>query len=101
MPKYDIYRDPRGTENLLVNVQADVLDTLDTRMAIPLLPESKTKKEFVRQLNPIFEIAGRRYVLATQYMLAVPPGALREKVGNAREQADVITAAIDFLHQGF
>lgn len=100
MPKYDVYRDPRGTENLLLNVQTDVLDTLETRMAIPLLPDLPTRK-LVRQLNPIFEIAGRRYVLATQHMLAVPAGALRESVGNVREQADAITAAIDFLHQGF
>ena len=100
MPKYDVYRDPRGTQNLLLNVQADVLDTLETRMAIPLLPE-KAATKLVRQLNPIFEITGKRYVLATQHMLAVPAGALRDNVGNVKDHYDAITAAIDFLHQGF
>jgi toxin CcdB len=101
MPKYDVYRDPRGTQNLLLNVQADILDTLETRMAIPLLPEKATKTKLVKKLNPIFEIAGKRYVLATQHMLAVPAAALRDNVGNVRDHSDAVTAAIDFLHQGF
>lgn len=101
MPKYDVYRDPRGTENLLLNIQADLLDTLETRMTIPLLPEKATRVKLVRQLNPIFDIAGKRYVLATQHMLAAPANALRDNVGNVRDHADAITGAIDFLHQSF
>jgi hypothetical protein len=31
----------------------------------------------------------------------VPVSALRERVGNIRNHRDEITAAIDFLHQGF
>ena len=100
MAKHDVYRDPRGTENLLLCVQADVLDTLETRMTIPLLPD-ESKRKLIKKLNPIFEIAGKRYVLSTQYMLAVPVGALRERIGNLGNHRDEITAAIDFLHQGF
>jgi hypothetical protein len=31
----------------------------------------------------------------------VPVGALRERIGNLGNHRDEITAAIDFLHQGF
>lgn len=100
MAKYDVYRDPRGTENLLVNVQSDLFDGLDTRMAIPLLPEDPHRTP-LRNLNPIFVIEERRYALYTQHMLAVPAPLLRDPVANVSDRRDEITAALDFLCQGF
>lgn len=38
MARYDVYRDPRSSDNLLVCIQSDVFEVIDTRMAIPLLP---------------------------------------------------------------
>ena len=100
MAKYDVYRDPRGTENLLLNVQSDIFDRLDTRLAIPLLPEHP-QRTALKRLNPIFAIGGRRYVAFTQLMLAVPAIALKEPLANVADRRDEITAAMDFLYQGF
>ena len=100
MAKYDVYRDVRGSDSLLVWIQADMFDPFDTRLAIPLLIERPYRTP-LNKLNPIFEISGKRYVLYTQLMLAVPAIVLRERVGNVRAHRDEITAAIDFLHQGF
>ncbi|MHB2267479.1 CcdB family protein [Aliihoeflea sp. PC F10.4] len=100
MARYDVYRDPRGTDNLLVSIQSDVFDALDTRMAIPLLPE-RADRTALKKLNPIIDIAGKRYALYTQLMLAVPVSALREKVTNISGSRDEITAALDMLFQGF
>jgi toxin CcdB len=100
MAKYDVYRDPRGSENLLVSIQADLFDQFDTRMAIPLLPEQPHITP-LKKLNPVFTIEERRYILHTQLMLAVPASALRVRVTNVEDHRDEITAALDFLCQGF
>jgi toxin CcdB len=100
MAKYDVYRDPRGSENLLVSVQSDLFDGLDTRLAIPLLPEHPNRTP-LRKLNPVLVIGERRYALYTQHILAVPASALRERVANVGDRRDDITTALDFLYQGF
>jgi len=100
MAKYDVYRDPRGSENLLVCIQADLFDQFDTRMAIPLLPEQPHIAP-LRKLSPVFTVEERRYVLHTQLMLAVPASALRVRVANVEAHRDEITAALDLLFQGF
>lgn len=100
MARYDVYRDPRGSENLLVCIQADLFDQLETRMAIPLLPE-RPRMAPLKKLNPVFTIEERRYVLHTQLMLSVPASALRARVANVEIHRDEISAALDFLFQGF
>lgn len=100
MARYDVYRDPRGSENLLVCIQADLFDQFETRMAIPLLPE-RPHMVPLKKLNPVFTIEERRYVLHTQLMLSVPASALRVRVANIATHRDEITAALDFLFSGF
>ncbi|MGE6513128.1 CcdB family protein, partial [Vreelandella aquamarina] len=46
-------------------------------------------------------IEGQDFVIATQYMAAVPKGELRSCVGNLAEQQDEISAALDMLFLGF
>ncbi|RIK84488.1 MAG: plasmid maintenance protein CcdB [Hyphomicrobiales bacterium] len=100
MARYDVYRDPRGTENLLVCIQADLFDQFETRMVIPLLPERPPMTP-LKKLNPVFTIEERRYVLHTQLTLSVPASALRVRIANIETHRDEITAALDFLFQGF
>jgi toxin CcdB len=100
MARYDVYRDPRGSDNLLVCIQSDVFEVIDTRMAIPLLPEHPHRTP-LKKLNPVIVVAGRRYVLYTQLMLSVPANVLRDRVANVAENRDEITAALDLLFQGF
>ncbi len=100
MAKYDVYSDPRGSENLLLCVQSDIFDQVDTRMAIPLLVDHPQRRP-LGKLNPIIVIDDRRYALYTQLMLSVPASALKDRVANVKNHRDEITAALDFLFQGF
>lgn len=100
MAKYDVFGDPRGTDNLLVVIQHDIFEPLDTRLAIPLLPEHPRRTP-LKRLNPVFSIGGRNYVLYTQHMLAVPKHVLKQPLANVQEKRDEITAAVDLLLQGF
>lgn len=97
MARFDLYRDG---ENFLLDVQADTLIQLNARAVVPVrLPNAAPLP--AHRLNPIFEIAGRRYVMVTQFISAVPESHLRHKDGNLTVHRDEITAALDFLLQGF
>lgn len=100
MARYDVYRDPRGSENLLLCVQSDLIEQFDTRVAVPLIPQPPLNTP-VKKLNPIFVIEDRRYVMHTQLILAVPASAFTNRIANVAEHRDEITAALDMLFQGF
>ncbi|KQS65465.1 hypothetical protein ASG39_09580 [Rhizobium sp. Leaf371] len=85
---------------LALDVQAEILAGLDTRTMIPLLPPGDLSPTFPR-LNPIVEIEGNRYVMATQFMAVVPTRDMGAFVADFRSRSDEITAALDFLFQGF
>jgi toxin CcdB len=99
MARFDVYRNPDGNGYLL-DVQADLLAHLNTRLVVPLLPSSIAPKP-AETLNPGFEIAGERLVMATQFMAAVPTSILRDPTTNLRSPRDAVVAPIDFLMQGF
>ena len=61
MARFDTYRFADG---YLLDVQADLLDGLNTRMAVPLMPLETAPKPAER-LNPLFTIEGSEYVMVT------------------------------------
>ena len=99
MAKLDVYP---GAENdtLLLDVQADLLDALNTRMVVPLVAVSKAPVP-AKRLNPVFVIDGTEYVMVTQFMAAVPRSILRKPVVSLNDRFEDITSAIDMLIQGF
>jgi toxin CcdB len=67
---------------------------------VPLrLPDAAPQP--ARRLNPVFEIDGRRYVMVTQFIAAVPAYELKWNAGDLSHHRDRITAALDMLFQGF
>ena len=99
MPKYDVFPNPSG-EGYLLDVQTDLLSDLNTRVVVPLLPQSSAPKPATR-LNPIFDFEDQPVVMVTQFMAAVPTGILKISVGKLDEEFEKITVAIDMLFQGF
>ncbi|MDP2808973.1 MAG: CcdB family protein [Rhodocyclaceae bacterium] len=99
MARFDVFRNPDG-EGYLINIQAELLDHLDTRVVIPLLPQAVAPLP-AKTLNPCFEIIGEAQIMATQFMAAIPSRILRQPVTNLHAQRDEIVAAIDLLMQGF
>lgn len=99
MARFDIFESAGGAGYLL-DVQLDLLSGLNTRVVVPLLPESSGLSP-AQRLNPVFGIDGQQVVMATQYMAAVPEGELRSRVGSLAERQDEISAALDMLFLGF
>lgn len=99
MARFDVARKPEGT-GYLVDLQADLLDHLNTRVVAPLLPLDRAPIP-AATLNPVLDIAGERVVMTTQFMAAVPAQILKSPVARIDAHRTEITAALDLLFQGF
>ncbi|NKC05188.1 CcdB family protein [Brucella haematophila] len=98
MARYDVYPNPGG--GYVLDVQADLLDELKTRIVIPLIGKTSAPLP-AKRLNPSFEIEGEDYILVTQFMAAIPISALKEPVTNLKAAHDEIVAALDMAFHGF
>jgi toxin CcdB len=99
MARFDVYTFS-GRAPLVVDVQADLLAHIGSRVIIPLLP-CTSKGEAIPRLKPTVMIGGKEYQLATTDLVAVPAVRLGTCVGNLEDQRNMIVDAIDFLLQGF
>lgn len=105
MARFDVYANPgsqAATTPYLVDVQSDLLDGLDRRMVIPL----RSVKHFPNvalpsRLTPVLKVKGLACLLETPKMAAVPRRVLKAPVLSLASEQDQITAALDFLFQGY
>lgn len=99
MARFDVYANPGGAGYLL-DVQAALLDGLNTRIVVPLMPANDAPAP-TRRLNPTFRITDKDYVMATQFLAAVPRAILKQPVTTLAEHDTEITAALDMAFFGF
>jgi toxin CcdB len=99
MARFDVYSIPDGP-GFLLDVQADLLSALNTRVVVPLLPLDLAPAPAER-LNPVFDIHGHHVSMVTQFMAAMPKSELKTHVLSLERDGLTILAAIDFLHQGW
>lgn len=102
MARFDVYEYKRSKVSLVIEVQATLLEDLNTCVVVPLLPVSKAKKEPLPRLKPILSIHNKDYILATTDIGTLERKALGPVVENVeqRYRQDIIEA-LDFLFQGF
>ena len=98
MARFDVYASPDGASYLL-DVQADLLESLNTRLVVPLLPVS-TAPSPAKRLNPVFDIRSERYVMLTQFLSAVPASILKAPVISLAQHDTEITGALDMALTG-
>jgi toxin CcdB len=99
MACFGVHKNPSGNGYLL-NLQADIHSHFVTRVVAPLLPLNDVP-DYASALNPVFEIEGAMYVMATQGMAAVPLQILKHPVMSLEHKRAEIVAALDLLFQGF
>lgn len=99
MARFDVYKNSEAGGYLL-DVQANLLSNLNTRVVVPLLPQSSAPAA-AANLNPIFNVQGKNLVMVTQFMAAVPNTLLKTPVLNLETSRNEITTALDFLFQGY
>jgi toxin CcdB len=99
MARFDVYANPDGN-GYLVDVQADLMNHLNSRLVIPLV-RSNIAPTPIKVLNPIFQIEDAAYLMLTQQMAAVSVQILKRPVLNVNNRRDEVVAAIGLLLQGF
>lgn len=83
-----------------VDVQSELLNTLNTRLVIPLTPVELLEKKAPSHLCPIIHIDKGDFVILTHQMASVPSKILKEPVNDLSAFRNEIIAAIDFLITG-
>jgi toxin CcdB len=103
--QFSVYRNknPRtkAAFPLLVDVQSDLLQPLNTRVVVPLTKAPALTKKPVSHLTPELFFSGDRYVLMTPQLAGVNRADLGALVGTLIEDRQKILAALDFLLTGF
>ena len=101
MAQFSVYKNENAKSNkeypYLLNVQNDILSSLDTCMIVPL---SVTMKP-IKHLNPVFEIEGKSLVMSTTQMAGIDRTMLNKEVSNLEAFRREIIDAIDFMIVGF
>ena len=101
MAQFEVYRNPNSSADIrpyLLDVQADLIGRLPTRVVVPLVPARLFTP--ARHLNPVFDIEGETHVMSTAEIAGIPRSAIGERVTSLAAQRDTVIAAIDFLITG-
>jgi toxin CcdB len=84
----------------LLEVQSDLLESVTTRVVVPLALLSE-RGQPAKYLNPQFEIEGVQVVMVSEQIAGIPKRALGKRLMSLEVQRDQIMDAIDFLFRGF
>lgn len=102
MARFDVYRLPGRSAPLVVDVQADLLSDLASRVVVPLAPKSSAAHEAMPRLKPVLRVADKDYIFEPTDIAVLPATLLKVPVANVEaDHRDDITGALDFLFQGF
>jgi toxin CcdB len=99
--RFDLFRVGGRRIPLMVDVQAEIMGDLASRVVIPLRVLEQAEEPPLPRLKPVLMIDGQAYLLLTTDIGAQPVQWLGKPVGNIREHRNEITSAMDFLFQGF
>jgi toxin CcdB len=103
MAQFDVYlnSNPATRKNVpyLLDVQADLLNAMATRVVVPLILDEATGQG-VKQLNPHFKVKGVAVVMSTAELAGVSSRILGERVVSLKARRDEIIAALDLLFTG-
>jgi len=103
MAQFDVFENHNvGTREripYLLDVQADLLDGLATRVVVPLVAAA-AMGESPAILNPRFTINRQGVVMSTAELAGIPGELLKERVYSLKEKREEILAALKFLFAG-
>jgi toxin CcdB len=103
MAQFDVYLNPnpdtRKSIPYLLDVQTDLLDTLATRVVVPLVLAEEMGLA-AKNLNPQFKIKGVAVVMSSAELAGIPNRSLGDKVASLKNKRDEIITALDLLFTG-
>ena len=101
--QFDVVSNPDADEAaqrpFLVILQSDIVYDLRPTIVAPLVV--REAMQGAHRLNPVVNVDGREFWLATHELFAVDRSILRKKVATLSDRRDAIIAALDFVFTGF
>jgi toxin CcdB len=94
--QFDVHRLANG---LVVDCQSALLDRIESRFVVPLVPIANAPN-IAQRLNPTFKIQGEDYVMMTQAAAAVRRRELGPVLTSLADRSFEITGALDVLISG-
>jgi toxin CcdB len=102
MAQFDVYpnpnRDVADDMPYVLDVQADFLADLPTRILVPLVRPQVMKPS--PHLNPMVRVAEEDLVVMTNHLVSLPTALLGKPVASVRDRRYDLIAALDFLFTG-
>lgn len=103
MAQFDVYLNPNAATRkaipYLLDVQADLLDMLTTRVVVPLVLAEEMGVA-AKYLNPQFKVKGATVVMSTAELAGVSNRSLGDRVTSLKNKRDEVITALDFLFTG-
>jgi len=84
----------------LVDIQANLLRDLQTRVVVPLIKHVALGKKSIDTLTPTVEVDGQKFLMLVPQLAGIPQGDLGAEVASLSSQREKVVAAIDFLVTG-
>jgi len=105
MPQYSVHRNRNAATKarfpLLLDVQADLLRDLGTRVVIPLTPDTAgARRGALGTLTPLCTVDGKGYLLVTPQLAGIAARELGPPVADLSGERPRILAALDLLITG-
>jgi toxin CcdB len=97
MARFDVHR---GGEGLVLDVQADTLSYLKTRLVVPLFALDAAPRPLINTLNPVLRFGDDEFAMMTQYAAAMPQRDLGSALGSLATADYTISRALDMLLMG-
>jgi toxin CcdB len=105
MNQYSIYTNTNPSSKalypFLMDVQSPFLDSLETRLVIPLALKSRFSDKVIKNLTPIVNVNSSEYLILTPQMAAISKKSLGILVEDCSSRRNEILSSIDFLITGF
>ncbi|MDK3073482.1 CcdB family protein [Sedimentitalea sp. JM2-8] len=95
--QFDLYRMAGGP--MVVILQSDLLDQLNTRVVAPLVPAHSVNR-VLRSLNPVAVIGEESFLVMPQLAATLTLGELGTRIGSLAVLRDDILRAMDALLSG-
>ena len=104
MPQFAVYKNrnetTRGRFPLLLDVQSDLLEPLNTRVVVPLSLAASAKSRAMESLTPKLGVTGKEYVMVTPQLAGISMRELGAIVDTLSSERAKIISALDLLITG-
>jgi toxin CcdB len=84
----------------LLDIQAPLLESLQTRTVAPMIKASALQKKAIDQITPLVTFDSEKYLLLIPQLAGIARSDLGTRAGDLSRYREQIIAAVDFLFLG-